>query len=222
MSPGYFGGRQSPGPGRSRSGPRHRRRSPGRQKSCSPLMQASVCAGELPDVRPVEDAGDAGVDGAERADVVGGVDIVRRHLGAEGALHDVMRNSSSELSGSTLRRKPCHMWRWVSTKPGMTMRVATRRSPSAFGAVMFGCTAEIFLPSIRTSAFSKSPTALSRRQHAAALDQDRPARRAGYATPAPRSRAVAQHAARRDARGRGAKELTSRQPAAAGSTHNLN
>jgi hypothetical protein len=31
----------------------------------------------------------------------------------------------------------------------------------AFGALMFGYTAVIFLPSIRTSAFSKSPTALS-------------------------------------------------------------
>src|SRR6476619_1069923 len=31
----------------------------------------------------------------------------------------------------------------------------------AFGALMFGRTAEIFLPSISTSAFSKSPTARS-------------------------------------------------------------
>ena len=45
--------------------------------------------GRVLDVRPVEHAGHAGVDRAERADVVGGIDIVGRHLGAERALHDV-------------------------------------------------------------------------------------------------------------------------------------
>src|SRR5215510_11272397 len=56
---------------------------------------------------------------------------------------------------------PCHMWRWVSTKPGMTiMREASMTS--ALGALIFGRTAEILPPSISTSACSKSPTARSR------------------------------------------------------------
>src|SRR5262245_6561134 len=56
---------------------------------------------------------------------------------------------------------PCHMWRWVSTKPGITiMREASMTS--ALGALMLACTAEILPPSISTSACSKSPTARSR------------------------------------------------------------
>ena len=45
--------------------------------------------GRILDVRPVEHTGHAGIDGAERAEQIGGVDVVRRHLGAERALHDV-------------------------------------------------------------------------------------------------------------------------------------
>ena len=52
-------------------------------------MQASVCSGEFLDVRPVEHAGDAAVDRAERADQVRRIDVVGDHLGAERALHDV-------------------------------------------------------------------------------------------------------------------------------------
>ena len=44
---------------------------------------------------------------------------------------------------------------------------------SALGALMFGRTAEILPPSTSTSACSKSPTARSSAEHAAALDQDR-------------------------------------------------
>src|SRR5262245_50690564 len=56
---------------------------------------------------------------------------------------------------------PCHMWRWVSTKPGITiMREAS--ITSALGALMLARTAEILPPSISTSACSKSPTARSR------------------------------------------------------------
>src|SRR5262245_45529277 len=56
---------------------------------------------------------------------------------------------------------PCHMWRWVSTKPGATiMRAASMTS--ALGALILGRTAEILPPSISTSACSKSPTARSR------------------------------------------------------------
>ena len=52
------------------------------------------------------------------------------------------------------------MWRWVSTKPGITiMREAS--ITSALGALMLGRTAEILPPSISTSACSKSPTARS-------------------------------------------------------------
>jgi hypothetical protein len=39
------------------------------------------------DVRPVEDAGHAAVDGAERAKVIAGIDIVRRVVCAERLLH---------------------------------------------------------------------------------------------------------------------------------------
>src|SRR5262249_7409623 len=56
---------------------------------------------------------------------------------------------------------PCHMWRWVSTKPGATiMREAS--IPSALGALRLGRTAETLPPSTSTSACSKSPTARSR------------------------------------------------------------
>src|SRR5262249_48096312 len=56
---------------------------------------------------------------------------------------------------------PCHMWRWVSTKPGATiMRAAS--ITSALGALILGRTAEILPPSTSTSACSKSPTARSR------------------------------------------------------------
>src|SRR5262245_35459554 len=56
---------------------------------------------------------------------------------------------------------PCHMWRWVSTKPGATiMRDASMTS--ALGALILGRTAEILPPSMSTSACSKSPTARSR------------------------------------------------------------
>src|SRR5262245_20945988 len=56
---------------------------------------------------------------------------------------------------------PCHMWRWVSTKPGATiMREAS--ITSALGALILGRTAEILPPSISTSACSKSPTVRSR------------------------------------------------------------
>src|SRR5215470_15504284 len=56
---------------------------------------------------------------------------------------------------------PCHMWRWVSTMPGITiMRPAS--ITSALGAAMFGRTAEILPFSTSTSACSKSPTARSR------------------------------------------------------------
>src|SRR5499433_3341370 len=56
---------------------------------------------------------------------------------------------------------PCHMWRWVSTKPGATiMREAS--ITSALGALILGRTAEILPPSTSTSACSKSPTARSR------------------------------------------------------------
>ena len=52
------------------------------------------------------------------------------------------------------------MCRWVSTKPGITMHLPASIT-CAFGALMFGFTAVIFLPSTSTSACSKSPTALS-------------------------------------------------------------
>ena len=39
---------------------------------------------------------------------------------------------------------PCHMCRWVSTKPGITI-VRDASITSAFGALMFGRTAEILL-----------------------------------------------------------------------------
>src|SRR5215813_8043962 len=56
---------------------------------------------------------------------------------------------------------PCHMWRWVSTKPGATiMREAS--ITSALGALILGRTAEILPPSTSTSACSKSPTARSK------------------------------------------------------------
>ncbi len=52
------------------------------------------------------------------------------------------------------------MCRWVSTKPGITIDFEASIT-CALGALMSGFTAEILLPSIRTSAFSKSPTDLS-------------------------------------------------------------
>src|SRR5438128_1956375 len=52
------------------------------------------------------------------------------------------------------------MWRWVSTRPGITIDLEASIT-WALGALMFGFTAEIFLPSISTSACSKSPTARS-------------------------------------------------------------
>src|SRR5262245_58996084 len=52
------------------------------------------------------------------------------------------------------------MWRWVSTKPGITMAFEASIT-SALGAAMFGRTAEIFWPSTSTSACSKSPIARS-------------------------------------------------------------
>src|SRR5262245_35346740 len=56
---------------------------------------------------------------------------------------------------------PCHMWWWVSTKPGATiMREAS--ITSALGALILGRTAEILPPSTSTSACSKSPRARSR------------------------------------------------------------
>src|SRR5262245_36247653 len=53
------------------------------------------------------------------------------------------------------------MWRWVSTKPGITIDFEASIT-SALGALMLGRTAEILLPSTSTSAASKSPTARSR------------------------------------------------------------
>ena len=115
------------------------------------------------------------------------------------------------------------MWRWVSTKPGMTTHLMASIT-CAFGALMFGFTADIFLPSTSTSAFSKSPMVLVERQHAAALDQDRPAglRRArrGLRLAA---RAGGEQRRCRDARGGGAKELPARQTVcSAGSTGSRN
>jgi len=53
------------------------------------------------------------------------------------------------------------MCRWVSTRPGITiMRAAS--ITSALGALMFGRTAAMVLPSIKMSAASKSPSARSR------------------------------------------------------------
>ena len=52
------------------------------------------------------------------------------------------------------------MWRWVSTSPASRSCVAASIT-WAFGALMFGRTAEIFPPSTSTSACSKSPTARS-------------------------------------------------------------
>jgi len=39
------------------------------------------------DVRPVENAGDAAVDGAERAEIVAGINVIGRILRAERLLH---------------------------------------------------------------------------------------------------------------------------------------
>src|SRR5262249_15678756 len=56
---------------------------------------------------------------------------------------------------------PCHMWRWVSTRPGITiMREAS--ITSALGALMLARTADILPLSTGTSARSKSPTVRSR------------------------------------------------------------
>ena len=56
----------------------------------------------------------------------------------------------------------------------------------AFGALMFGFTAEIFLPSISTSACSKSPTALSSESTQPPLSRiGRPACARGAASAAP-------------------------------------
>ena len=75
---------------------------------------------------------------------------------------------------ATLRRKPCHMCRWVSTKPGITMRFAgvdhlrVRR-------------ADVRLHRGDLLAFDQHVGLLEiadrlvERKHAAALDQDRPA-----------------------------------------------
>src|SRR5687767_14553913 len=52
------------------------------------------------------------------------------------------------------------MCRCVSTKPGITI-VLEPSITSALGALMFGRIAEILVPSISTSACSKSPTARS-------------------------------------------------------------
>ena len=52
------------------------------------------------------------------------------------------------------------MCRWVSTKPGITIEFDASIT-WALAALMFGFTAEILLPSISTSACSKSPTDLS-------------------------------------------------------------
>jgi len=44
--------------------------------------------GRVVDVRPIEDAGDAAVDGTERTEVIAGIHVIRGVVGAECFLHD--------------------------------------------------------------------------------------------------------------------------------------
>ena len=160
MSPGYFCGCDLHDPaGLVLAGAigEHRR---ARRNSCNPLMQASVCSGEFSMCDQSSTAGDAAVDRAERAEQVGGIDIVRasswrrtcaaRRCGNLPASRPAARCAGSPATcGGGYRRSP-------ASRCGSIASITC-----AFGALMFGFTAEIFLPSISTSACSKSPTARS-------------------------------------------------------------
>ncbi len=188
-------------------------------------MQASVCSGEFPDVRPVEHAGDAAVDRAERADQVGRIDVVRAP--------SWRRTCAARRCGSPRASRPAAR---CAGSPA-TCAGGCRRSPAsrcgfcasitcAFGALMFGRTAEIFLPSISTSACSKSPTARSSDSTQPPLMQDRPAGLRGRLSLGIGGRAdhaCGDRGGRDRACRRGAEKLAPRQlPGAADSTGNRN
>ena len=100
--------------------------------------------GRILDVRPVEHAGHAGVDRAKRADVVGGVDVVRRHLGAEGALHDVAVVLQRAVGQHVAQKALPHMPVGVD-EARHDDACSTASITCAFGALMFGLHRRDFL-----------------------------------------------------------------------------
>ena len=174
------------------------------------------------DVRPVEHAGHAGVDGAERAEQVRRVDVVRRHLGAERALHHVAvvfeRAVRQDVAQEALPHVPVgidesrHHDRVRRVDHLGVRRIDVR--PHRGDALALDQHVGLFEVADRTI----------ERQHAAALEQDRPARRRaggllglrGSHRGAGDRRAGDCRRCNRAGRG-GAEELTPRQPPA-GST----
>ena len=135
------------------------------------------------DVRPVQHRGHADIDAAQRAEQVGDVGVLRNVVGAE-LLLDQRDVVGSEPSGSELRRNPSHMWRWVSTKPGITTHfdgidhLGVRRADVRLHR-------RDFLALDQHVGLLEVADVLVEREHAAALDQDRPAGLRGRAARLP-------------------------------------
>ena len=129
------------------------------------------------DVRPVEHAGDAGVDCAERAQQVGGIDVVRRHLGAELALHDV----------AIVLQRAVRQHVAQEALPHVPVRIDEARHHDRVRSVDdLGIGRADVRPHRRDLAALDQHVGLLEvadraveREHAAALDQDRPAGRGG-------------------------------------------
>ena len=92
------------------------------------------------------------------------------------------RYTGTSTLGRMRRSCPCHMWRWASTNPGITIMSVASITRSDWPASRAGPICFISSPLIRTSAWTKSPTAGSmlithpfcsnRRRSAASLASD--------------------------------------------------
>ena len=161
-------------------------------------------------MRPVKDAGHARIDRAERADVIGGIDVVGRHLGAERALHDV----------AIVFQRAIRQYVAEEPLPHVTVRIDEARHDDAVRRIdhLGVRRADVRLHRRDLPAFDQHVGLLEvaddvvERENAAALDQDRPA---GLCRLGRRLRLTAcgcgHERHRRDARGGGAKELPARQ-----------
>ena len=163
------------------------------------------------DVRPVQHRGDAGVDGAERAEQVGGIDIIGRHLRAERPLHDV-----AVVFERAVRQHVAQI-----TLPHVAVGIDEARHHDRLGGidhVCVGCS-DVRLHRGNPAALDQDIGLLEvadraiEAEHATALDQDRPARRGGRGRRLGLSDSGRARSHRRDgkrARGRGAEELAAR------------
>ena len=194
------------------------RRAIGKHRAHAGFLQAldrSVgVLGRILDVRPVEHAGDAGVDRAERAEQVGGIDVVRHHLGAERALHDVaivlQRAVRQHVAQEALPHVPVGI-------------DEARHHDRLRGVDHLGIgRADVRLHRRDFAALDQHVGLLEvadrpvEREHEAALEQDRPAGAPASAPPAPRRGRSRSRDRGRCHRGRrrGAEELPPRQAAA--------